>query len=151
VSTREIRIRVRWNDPRLLKAAILFSVSSSLSFYLIKISGDDRTVEITEAHVANWFRNRRKMKKNIDGCNEKGSESYEHLVEMSMDGSENGAEHDIEISVEDITENGVKVKSERSPRSSPSNSLIESHSSQPPVNQIQSRFNPSNSTMAAQA
>ena len=81
-----------------------------------------------------------------------GSESYEHLVEMSMDGSENGAENDIEISVEDITENGTKIKTERSPRSSPSNSLLESHTSQPPVNhgQIQSRFNPSNSTMAAQ-
>merc|ERR1712037_53741 len=118
------------------------------------ILGDDRTVEITEAHVANWFRNRRKMKKNIDAGNEKGSESNEYLVEMSMDGSENGAENDIEISVEDITENGTKIKTERSPRSSPSNSLLESHSSQPPVNhgQIhgQSRFNPSNSTMAAQ-
>jgi len=114
--------------------------------------GEDRTVEITEAHVANWFRNRRKMKKNIDAGNEKGSESYEHLVEMSMDGSENGAENDIEISVEDITENSTKIKTERSPRSSPSNSLLESHTSQPPVNhgQIQSRFNPSNSTMAAQ-
>ena len=102
------------------------------------------------------------MKKNIDAGNEKGknkppkiyfytkksgSESYEHLVEMSMDGSENGAETDLEISVEDITENSVKIKSEQSPRSSPSNSLIEAHSSQPPVNQIQSRFN---STMAAQ-
>lgn len=111
------------------------------------ILGDDRALEITEAHVANWFRNRRKMKKNIDAGNEKGSESYEHLVEMSMDGSENGAETDLEISVEDITENSVKIKSEQSPRSSPSNSLIEAHSSQPPVNQIQSRFN---STMAAQ-
>ena len=88
------------------------------------------------------------MKKNIDAGNEKGkkiilelhlkslqgSESYEHLVEMSMDGSENGAENDIEISVEDITENSTKIKTERSPRSSPSNSLLESHTSQPPVN-----------------
>ncbi|CAG5109680.1 Oidioi.mRNA.OKI2018_I69.chr2.g4192.t3.cds [Oikopleura dioica] len=105
------------------------------------ILGDDRTVEISEAHVANWFRNRRKMKKNIDSCTDKnGVETYEHLVEMSMDGSENGAENDVEISVEEIASNGAsleqKIKIEQSPGSSPAREGISTpdHQAQAPVN-----------------
>ena len=45
----------------------------SVSFRELKVhhisqtaAGDERNVEITELHVANWFRNRRKVKKVID-------------------------------------------------------------------------------------
>ena len=42
-----------------------FPIVTKLSSLII-CSGDDRSVEINECHVANWFRNRRKMKKVID-------------------------------------------------------------------------------------
>ena len=67
---------------------------------------------------------------------------------MSLDGSENGAENDAEISVEDITENGEKVKTEQSPISSPSDTLLGSHAQSGTHVDISSRFNPS--TMTAQ-
>ena len=57
-----------------------------------------------------------------------------------MDGSENGAENDVEISVEEITSNGAsleqKIKTEQSPGSSPAREGISTpdHQAQAPVN-----------------
>ena len=53
-----------------------------------------------------------------------------------MDGSENGAENDVEISVEEIASNGAsmeqsKVKTERSPGSSPARDGISTPDHQP--------------------
>jgi len=67
--------------------------------------GEDRSVDISEAHVANWFRNRRKMKKVIDqsGSN-KPMMDFEELIEM-QEGSEGNIQEQEQCSPQDqITE-----------------------------------------------
>jgi hypothetical protein len=57
-----------------------------------RLLGDEnRSVEINDCHVANWFRNRRKMKKVIDQTGPKSMEHFEELIEM-QEGSNDGVE-----------------------------------------------------------
>jgi hypothetical protein len=65
--------------------------------------GDDRSVDINEAHVANWFRNRRKMKKVIDQSGNKSMEQFEELIEM-QEGHEMEAEEKSNNNHQPITE-----------------------------------------------
>jgi hypothetical protein len=79
--------------------------------------GDDRSVDINEAHVANWFRNRRKMKKVIDQSGNKSMEQFEELIEMQeghevMEHEEKNTNQPITevVDVEDDEDDRVKTE-----------------------------------------